>query len=272
MPFDEQKELIDDIRAELDPPGTESDPPDGVEAEVVGLPVLAADANAALASNRYLLTGAGLLAVALVLLAIYRSLARALVPLIPIVLATGWSSLVLEAADVPLNPMSATLGALVIAIATEFSVILAARYHEERDAGALGRRGAAAHLRAHRRGGGRLGRDRDRRLRRAVASDIRMLRDFGLVTVFDLAVALAGVMLVLPAALVWAEGGTRARARQACAASAARAQREPTPVTARGSRSQAARATRAGRSSCGTPSRYSTFVGHRLRRASSSSP
>ena len=32
-----------------------------------------------------------------------------------------------------------------------------------------------------------------------------MLRDFGLVTVIDLAVALLGVMVVLPAALVWAE-------------------------------------------------------------------
>ena len=48
MPFDEQKELIDSIRAEIDPPGTENDPPDGVSAEVVGLPVLAADANSAL--------------------------------------------------------------------------------------------------------------------------------------------------------------------------------------------------------------------------------
>jgi hypothetical protein len=36
-----------------------------------------------------------------------------------------------------------------------------------------------------------------------------MLRDFGLATVVDLSVALGGVMLVLPAALVWAEGGYR---------------------------------------------------------------
>ena len=36
-----------------------------------------------------------------------------------------------------------------------------------------------------------------------------MLRDFGFVTVVDLAVALAGVMFVLPAALAWAEGGFR---------------------------------------------------------------
>jgi predicted RND superfamily exporter protein len=34
-----------------------------------------------------------------------------------------------------------------------------------------------------------------------------VLRDFGLVTVVDLLVALAGVMLVLPAAVVWAEEG-----------------------------------------------------------------
>jgi len=32
-----------------------------------------------------------------------------------------------------------------------------------------------------------------------------MLRDFGILTVVDLGVSLAGVMLVLPAALVWAE-------------------------------------------------------------------
>ena len=38
-------------------------------------------------------------------------------------------------------------------------------------------------------------------------SRITMLRDFGIVTVVDLTVALAGVMLVLPAALVWAEQG-----------------------------------------------------------------
>ncbi|MBA3437832.1 MAG: hypothetical protein H0U14_07520, partial [Thermoleophilaceae bacterium] len=38
-----------------------------------------------------------------------------------------------------------------------------------------------------------------------IASDIRMLRDFGILTVVDLSVSLVGVMLVLPAALVWAE-------------------------------------------------------------------
>ncbi len=207
MPFDQQKRLIDDIRAQVDPPGSEHDPPPGVTAQVLGLPALAADANSSLSGSRYLVTIAGLLAVALVLGAVYRSVGRALVPLIPIVLATGWSSLVLWVTGVPLNPMSATLGALVIAIATEFSVLLSARYHEERNRG--GTVGEALR-RAYARTGTAVlasGITAIAGFAVLVFTDIRMLRDFGLVTVFDLAVALIGVLLVLPAALVWSEGG-----------------------------------------------------------------
>jgi uncharacterized protein len=207
MPFDQQKELIDDIRAQVNPPGTANDPPPGVSVDVLGLPVLAADANSSLSGSRYLVTVAGLLAVALVLVAAYRSASRALVPLIPIVLATGWSSLVLWISGVPLNPMSATLGALVIAIATEFSVLLSARYHEERGAGVtLGQ----ALRRAYQRTGAAVlasGITAIAGFAVLAFTDIRMLRDFGLVTVFDLGVALAGVLLVLPAVLVWSEGG-----------------------------------------------------------------
>jgi hydrophobe/amphiphile efflux-3 (HAE3) family protein len=229
MPFDEQKRLIDSIRDEIDPAGTEDDPPAGVDAEVVGLPVLAADANSALESNSYLLALAGLIAVALVLFAVYRAAERALVPLIPIVFATGWSSLVLYVAGIPLNPMSATLGALVIAIATEFSVLLSARYHEER---ASGRSVGEALRTAYTRTGAAVaasGITAIAGFAALIATDIRMLRDFGLVTVLDLAVALIGVLLVLPAALVWAENGfqpfgrlvsrLRRRGREAPAAS-----------------------------------------------------
>ena len=70
---------------------------------------------------------------------------------------------------VPLNPMSATLGALVIAISTEFSVLLTARYREERAAGHAPARRAAAHLPLDRHGGDRVGHHRDRGLRGARA-------------------------------------------------------------------------------------------------------
>lgn len=202
MPLDEQEALVEDIRDELDPPA-------GVTAEVVGLPVLAADANSELSGSRYLLSIVGLLAVALVLLAVYRSFSRALVPLLPIALATGWSALVLEAVDIPLNPMSATLGALVIAVATEFSVILAARYHEEREGGSSV--GEALRSTYSRTGTAVLasGITSIAGFGVLALSGITMLRDFGIATVIDMTVALAGVMLVLPAALVWAEEGFR---------------------------------------------------------------
>ncbi|MCB0876403.1 MAG: MMPL family transporter, partial [Solirubrobacterales bacterium] len=200
MPLDEQEQLVAGIRDELDPP-------DGIDAEVVGLPVLTADAGAELSGSRYWLAVAGLLAVGLVLLAVYRSPSRALVPLVPIALATGWSALVLEAIDIPLNPMSATLGALVIAVATEFSVILAARYHEERERGSSV--GEALRHTYARTGTAVLASGITSIAGFGVLafSRITMLRDFGIVTVVDLTVALAGVMLVLPAALVWAEQG-----------------------------------------------------------------
>ena len=226
MPFDEQKELIDSIRAEIDPPGTADDPPAGVSAEVVGLPVLAADANSALESNRYLLTLAGLAAVALALLAVYRSARRALVPLIPIVLATGWSALGLALIGVPLNPMSATLGALVIAIATEFSVLLAARYEEER---APGVPVGEALRRAYSRTGMAVvasGITAIAGFAALIATDIRMLRDFGIVTVVDLGVALVGVLVLLPAALIWVERqSARSSAPQPASPGPAEAQR-----------------------------------------------
>jgi uncharacterized membrane protein YdfJ with MMPL/SSD domain len=38
-----------------------------------------------------------------------------------------------------------------------------------------------------------------------IVSNIRMLRDFGILTVADLTISLLGVMVVLPAALLWAE-------------------------------------------------------------------
>jgi uncharacterized protein len=209
-----QQALIDRIRDQIGERGAEDGPPPGVEVALAGLPVIAASAASDLSDSRYLLTLAGLIAVALVLLAVYRSLSRALVPLVPIVMATGWSALVLWLSRVPLNPMSAALGALTIAIATEFSVILAARFRQERRAG---RELGAALSSAYTRTGAAVlasGVTAIAGFAVLIASDVRMLREFGFVTVIDLAVALLGVMVALPAALVLAERwGSRGEGR-----------------------------------------------------------
>jgi uncharacterized protein len=201
MSLSQQEQLINAMRSGLHPPA-------GVSAQLVGLPVLAAKSGAQVASpwRRIETLLAGLAAVALVLLLAFRGdRRRALAPLIPIVLATGWSALILFAVRVPLNPMSVTLGALVIAISTEFSVLLSERHRQERLAG---RDTIEALRRSYRHTGAAVAASGVT----AIAgfgvlafSDIRMLRDFGIVTLIDLSVSLIGVLVALPAALVIAE-------------------------------------------------------------------
>jgi uncharacterized protein len=198
-----QQAVISRVRSAVGEPGAPGGPPPGVRVRFAGLPVITAAAASDLSSSRYWLTLAGLAAVALALLAAYRSFVRALVPLIPVLLATGWSSLVLWLSQIPLNPMSAALGALTIAIATEFSVILAARFREERGGGLAS---AEAIRAAYARTGPAVFASAVTVLAGfavLIASDVNMLRDFGFVTVIDLGVALLGVMVALPAALVW---------------------------------------------------------------------
>ena len=218
MGLAQQQQLIEQMRAELHPPA-------GRERTLVGPAGAGRAVRRAGGRSRggaWRRCWSALAVVALVLLAAFRGdRRRALVPLVPIVLATGWSALVLFAVRVPLNPMSVTLGALVIAISTEFSVLLSERHRQER---AAGHDMIEALRRSYRRTGAAVaasGRHRDRRLRRAGAVGHPMLRDFGLVTLIDLSVSLLGVLVALPAALVIArrrrEGGG-ARSRWACAA------------------------------------------------------
>jgi hydrophobe/amphiphile efflux-3 (HAE3) family protein len=197
--LDDQQKLIDRVRNEI------GDPPPGVEVQLAGLPVIAAQSASDLSSSRYWLTLAGLALVAAALLIVWRSWRRALVPLVPTVLATGWASLLLWITSIPLNPMSAALGALTIAIATEFGVLLVGRFHEERDGGA----GMEEALRrAYSRTGAAVlasGITAIAGFGVLIASEIQMLRDFGAVTVVDLSAALIGVLLVLPATLLLLE-------------------------------------------------------------------
>ena len=214
--LERQQEIIADLRDRLDPPP-------GVTARLAGLPVLGAEANATLSDplRRAATLAVGLLAVLLVLLIVgrrthhswRRAWDRAWVPVVPIALATGWSALVLWLLRVPLNPLSAMLGALVLAISTEFAVLLSARFQAER---AAGHEPAEAIRRTYRSTGAAVlasGATAIAGFAVLALSDVRMLRDFGLVTVVDLTVSLLGVLVVLPAVLVLAE--RRAAVRRA---------------------------------------------------------
>jgi hypothetical protein len=224
MPLSRQQAVIDYMRSQLHPPA-------GVTARLAGLPVLAAEANQALSSSsrRLLTLVAGLIAVGLALMLVFRALGRAIVPMIPIALATGWSALILYLIGIPLNPMSATLGTLVIAISTEFSVLLSERFRQER---AAGHDLSAALARTYRSTGAAVlasGVTAIVGFGVLIFSNITMLRDFGFVTLVDLSVSLGGVLLVLPAVLALSERrGELAPAQTAWASSRlARLRRRP---------------------------------------------
>jgi hydrophobe/amphiphile efflux-3 (HAE3) family protein len=205
MPLSRQQRVINYMQSQLHPPP-------GTTAQLAGLPVLAAQANSALSSSgrRLLTLLAGLIAVGAILLVVFRQLSRALIPLVPIALATGWSALILFLIGIPLNPMSAAMGTLVIAISTEFSVLLAERFRQERRRGhGLGE----ALSRTYRSTGAAVAASGITAIAGfavLIVSSITMLREFGLVTFVDLSVSLGGVLLMLPAVLALSERGALA--------------------------------------------------------------
>jgi predicted RND superfamily exporter protein len=198
MPLSKQRDLIDDMRSQLDPPK-------GVEAELAGPPVLAAEARSDMQSSRRLLAIGGVMAVLAVLLMSLGSFRAALGPLIPVAGATGWAGLVAYVSGIPLNALSVVLPVVTVAVTAGLGLIVSDLYRKDRERGlapdaALGRAydlvrwplfacavvtiaGFAA----------------------LAPSDFRMLRDFGIVGVADLVVVLAASALVLPAALIWVE-------------------------------------------------------------------
>ncbi|MGX6449855.1 MMPL family transporter, partial [Patulibacter sp. S7RM1-6] len=218
-PLDRQRDTVEAVRR-----AARSDTPSGVTATVTGLPALAADASASISSpvRRVLTLLATLVLVAGLLVAVTRSARRGLLPVLPVALAAGWSGLLTWALGLPLNPLSVVLGTLIVAIGTEFGVLLLERYGQERAAGhadavALARTAAST------------GRAVGASAATTVAgfavlavSDFPLLRQFGLITVLDLLVAVLAVVLVLPAA-----AGLAARRRRRPATPTATA---PAPV------------------------------------------
>lgn len=138
----EEAQLVDEISSALK--GT-AHPPNGMVAQPAGLAVLATTAYDNLVNRSYLLNLVPLAAVALALWAIFREPRRAFLPLVPAALAAGWAPLVLLLLGrLPgslgqtlgsLNPLTVVLGGLVIALGTEFGVMLLSRFYEARRQG-----------------------------------------------------------------------------------------------------------------------------------------
>ncbi|HEX3607688.1 MAG TPA: MMPL family transporter [Candidatus Dormibacteraeota bacterium] len=190
-PLGEQEALIQRMRAALQPPA-------GVTARLAGTAVLAADGEGGLARTGLAVDGLALAAVAVLLLVATRSPARVLVALVPMVLATGWTTLAVVALRIQVTPFTAVLGALVIALATEFSVIWSTRFREARRAGLDA---AAAAAQTSERAGAAIavsGLTLCAGFLALAAGSSPLLRSFGLVAGCGVVAAVLAVLLLCP--------------------------------------------------------------------------
>lgn len=117
----DQDRLLTNVKAALPPA------PEGFEVQLVGLPVAAAQGYDLILGGRYLANIAGIAAAGLVLLVLLRRRGDALRAVAAGVLATGWSLTGIWLVNGALSPLTVTLGSLATVTGCEFSVLLADR-------------------------------------------------------------------------------------------------------------------------------------------------
>jgi predicted RND superfamily exporter protein len=180
-------------------------PPSGATAIPSGLVVVGVALVKALQANRTAMTLTALALVAFLLLLYYRRLVQTLLTLVPVLVAVGLSSVVVFATGLELSPLTSVAGPLVIAVGTEFAVLIMSRYVEERERGRsredavdvgivrIGRAFVASGLTLV--GGFAV----------IALSAFPLLRDFGMIVALNTLVALIVALVVLPPLLVWAD-------------------------------------------------------------------
>jgi predicted RND superfamily exporter protein len=181
-------------------------PPAGISATPSGLAVVGVGLLDNLEANRVLLTYLAILFVFAFLTIRLRSVIRALLSLVPVLIAVGVASLVAYIFDLRLSPMTAVGGPLVVAACTEFTSLILLRFVEERRRGLPPRE--AVDVTAERTGRAFIVSALTAVSGVAViaTSSLPLLRDFGIVVGMNVAVALLSALIVLPPILVWADG------------------------------------------------------------------
>lgn len=172
----DQSTLIDAVRDAL------PDPPEGMEATVAGLPVVAARGYELVAGQRVLPNLIGIVVFGLVLLAVLGDPRSALRAMVAAAMAFGWGIVLLRATGTALTPLTITLGTLTAAVGGEFAVIHA-NLHNRRGAS----RAIAAAVVTSSVG-----------FLALALSEVAVLRNFGLVLAASVVLAAPAAWLVIP--------------------------------------------------------------------------
>ena len=173
-----------------------------MKVQITGKSVLDVEMVNGLTSGRVKMTIIGLALVFAALVVIYKNPFKAIIPILPVVMIIGMSGGIMYLLNIKYTPITATLGALVLGMGTEMTVMLLERYLEERKTGKeklesmmitvtmIGKAIVASGLTTI--GGFSV----------LMASEFIILRDFGFMTVINIALALFSTFIVLPAIIL----------------------------------------------------------------------
>ena len=87
----------------------------------------------ALTTGRIRMTLLGLVLIFSILLLIYRDLIKAVLPVLPMFMVIGWMGGMMYISGMTYNPMTATLGALILGVGSEYAILTMERFYEEKE-------------------------------------------------------------------------------------------------------------------------------------------
>ncbi len=196
-PLDQRAEVVTAIHNEKVPAGLSATPS--------GLAVVGIGLLENLEANLVQLTWLAVGLVFLFLCVRLRSITRALLSVVPVLIASGLANIAIYFLGIELSPMTAVGGPLVVATCTEFTSLILLRYLEERERGLEPRE--AIDVTA-----ARTGRAFIVSAMTAIAgvgvisfSSLPLLSNFGQFVALKIAIALIAALTVLPPLIVWAD-------------------------------------------------------------------
>ncbi len=190
--------MVDQMRKDLE----WFKPPVGTSASVTGMGEMFSNLIREIREGKMLMTILGFGLIFGFLLVLYRKVAKAATPLIPIILIVGWNGLIMFVLGIDYTPLTATLGSMSVGVASEYTILIMERCYEERANGlaiipaiqhSVGQIGTAITV---------SGMTTVFGFAALMLSSFGIISNFGLVTVISVFFALIGAIIVMPAILV----------------------------------------------------------------------
>jgi hypothetical protein len=165
-------------------------PPPGISVRATGESVLMTTVMDALTSGRVEMSLLGLVLIFILLIVIYRDLIKALLPVLPMLVVIGWMGLVMYYGGLKYTPLTATLGALILGVGSEYAIMMMERFYEELNN--VGNPYDALKIAANRIGSALMasGATTVFGFAALIASSFNIISNFGLVTVMSVLLAL----------------------------------------------------------------------------------